>query len=265
MAKRTPAWIDGDVQAAVTLRHLPKPDRVRVILTVGPKTPRLERIDMVRVDAAHGTLQEMTTQRELFACPAMLDIPGMDTRERTSVLTATELLIFAAAERFEWVSLRDLESSDALYHARDLLDPNVKVAATVATSRVSEKSLREICEAADCLILSREDLVRSVGARSVRECVQLGILEAANFGKPCLLATGPLHGGPLSDLELSGLAAIAQDGCAGFIVGVGTSVAAVGPAQASIDSLQLALCSTPLWQGMGRAAARVDGPVQLVR
>jgi hypothetical protein len=264
VAKREPARIDGDVQAAVSLRHLPKPDRVRVILTVGAQTPHLERIDMVRIDAAHGTLQEMTAQRQSYGCPAMLDIPGMDTRDRTSVLTATELLIFAASERFEWVSLRGLDTSEPLDYARDLLDPSVKLAATVAAPRVSERSLREICEAADCLILSREDLVRSVGARAVRECVQLGILEAANFGKPCLLATGLLHGGPLSDLELSGLAALAQDGCAGFIVGMGTAAAGVEPAQASIDSLQLALCSTPHWPGMGRGAARIDGPVLLV-
>jgi hypothetical protein len=224
----------------------------------------LERIDMVRVDAAHGTLQEMTAQRERFDCPAMLDVPGIDTYGRTSVLTTTELLIFAASEHFEWVSLRGLETSESLDYARDLLDPAVKLAATVATSRVSEKSLREICQAADCLILSREDLVRSVGARSVRECVQLGILEAANFGKPCLLATGLLHAGPISDLELSGLAALAQDGCAGFIVGVGASSAAAGPAQASIDSLQLALCSATPWRALGRAGARVDGPVLLI-
>jgi hypothetical protein len=261
MPRRVSARLDGIAEPVGALQQGTARRRPRVVITIGPGTPVLERIDMIRVDAAHGTLHELAALRASYPCPAILDIPGMDTTERTSLLTATELMIFACTERFEWVSLRGIDRADLLYHAREVLDPAVRVAATLSTSGVTEQSLREICVAADCLILSREDLVSTVGTRGLRRCVQLGVLEAAHFGKPCLLATGLPSTAPLPDVELSGLVALARDGCAGFILS-GPITAAAEP-QISIDRLQMVLAPAEGGPGL-RPAAQLAGPASLV-
>ena len=223
MAQLPAARLDGKCRPACTdTPPVPAWRRPRIIATIGPGTPLLDEIDMIRLDAAFGTMGELGRLRDDYDCPAILDIPGVDTRSRTSVLTTSELLVFAAAEAFDWVSLRSVTGAMEVERARNFLGGRCRLAASIARPEVLEASLPAICHAADALIVNHGQLAAKVGLRDARCYIQQAIVEAMRHGKPCLIASGLLPSMIDSVMpeifELEHLGGLTRDGCAGFIL-----------------------------------------------
>ena len=106
MAGRFSARLDTSGILKPETHPQPQPSRPWVIASVDGNTPALRDLDLVRLDSVSAPLHELTRLRDGYDCPALFDLPGPETPRSKSLLTATELLIFAAAARFEWVGLR---------------------------------------------------------------------------------------------------------------------------------------------------------------
>jgi pyruvate kinase len=238
--------------------------RPLIIASIDPRTPELEGIDLVRLDAAASTAVEISRLRSRSPYPALLDIPGPRTRRAGSPLTTSEFLVFASVEEFEWINLRGVRKSAEIDQAREFLHPETRVAVTIASAGVLHRSLDEICTVADAVVLSCVDLAKAVGQHHLHECLRVAIARATSRQKPCLLSAGVLPSMRRSAVprpsELDWLSSLIQDGCRGFVLTEET-LHGRNP-QVCVDVLQL-LAETGRVQTRaattGRAAARLAG------
>ncbi len=224
MTQRPAASLDGPGRMAVCEpprpRHTPRPS---IIATVGPRTPILQSVDLIRLDAAHGSLQEICEQRARYDCPAFLDLPGPETHSRTSLLTTTEFCLFASAEGIDWVGLRGVSSLAEVMRAREILDPSIRIAASVSQPQaISDAEWEAVATASDAIILPFEQLRTTLGFDSTLQHVERALVIAAKRQRPLLL-----RGGLLTTMldsvmpeidQLEMLSSLAQAGCAGFIL-----------------------------------------------
>lgn len=224
MANRPAASLDGPGRMVV--RETPRPHRTvrpSIIATVGPRTPALDELDLIRIDAAHGSLQELCSLRERYDCPTLLDLPGPETRHRTSLLTTTEFCLFASAESIEWVGLRGVGSLDEVFRAREVLDPSIRVASSVSRPHLlTDAEWEAIAAASDALVLPFDDLRADLGFERTVEHLERALVVSAKRQRPLLIRGGLLSTmldsvmPELDQLEI--LSSMAEAGCAGFIL-----------------------------------------------
>jgi len=194
----------------------------RIVATVARITGPIQGVDRVRIDAASGSLRDMLRLRGRYRCPAMLDLPGPGTGSVCSPLTTTELLVFASAERFDWVGLRGVRSVDSIVRARRQLHPAVRIAATVHAPSVIEESLETIVESADALVLHAVDLAAVAGPAGMLDLVHAAADEGKRRGRPCFVTGGLLHSSRRDETpeqsEVDQLAAFLSVGVSGFVL-----------------------------------------------
>jgi pyruvate kinase len=238
-----------------------------VIASVDASTPVLHGMDWIRIDAARDGLHRSGSVRDRYEEPAMLDVPGPATRREGSSLTTSEFLVYAAAEEYEWVNLRGVQSVHEIERAREFLPESTRLTVTASTPNALQRSIDELCEEGDAVVLGCHELERVLGRHRVRDALRVAVLGAATKGKPCFAASGLLRSmlrssrpGPR---DLDRVTTLAQDGCAGFILSAETLEGA--HAQSCVDVVRLvaehAPGSTPSPRtGTRRPAARVGGP-----
>lgn len=215
-----------------------------IIATVSCSTPALRGVDLIRLDAAHGTLAEITRTRASYSCPAMLDLPGPTSTARTSLLTTSEFLIFAAAEGFDWVTLNGVRELREIQHARELLLPSIQIASsTSAPEELGDTQFESIVAASDALVLSYGQLVARIGGDRARQQVGRALVACARQARPLLLSGGLLSTMVDSRMpeisQLEWLGEFANAGCAGFVL---TEETAASPhAQLCVDTLEFVL------------------------
>jgi len=192
-----------------------------VVGTVTPRRPRLAGLDLVRIDAARATLRSLAALRDHQEVPVLLDLPGPRTRRGSSPLTTSEFLVFAAAEGFEWVGLRDVAGAAALHRARPFLPNSTQIAATVSSPRALAEEIDAIVDAADAIHLDLGRL-RRLHPEDLRPLLRGAIAAAAQRGKRCLLTHGVLpsmlDSSQPAPGEMSLLAGFLEDGGAGFVL-----------------------------------------------
>lgn len=227
-----------------------KPQRPRctarpsIIATVGSDTPLLRNVDLVRLDAAHGSLRELAERRARYDCPVILDLPGPTTRERTSLLTTSEFCLFASSEGIEWVGLRGVSGSTEVMRARDALEPSIRVASCVDRPHViGDNELEAIAASSDAMVLPFDCLHSELGFDRALENFERVLVVAAKGQRPLLLRGGLLstmQDSVMPEIEqLEILTAFAEAGCAGFILTDET--ACCEHAQLCVETLQLVL------------------------
>jgi len=175
-------------------------------------------------------------------------------------LTTTELLVFAAAEGFEWVGLRDVSSAETIHRARQFLPGSTQLTATISSPKALRTELGAICDATDAIHLDLRELERR-GDSDLRSLLQSAIAAAAQRGKPCLLTNGVLPSmldspqpGPG---EMSRLASFLDDGGAGFVL---IDEVVIGDhAQTSIELLGFLTGRAEFAPAPSRGAARLGG------
>ena len=233
----------------------------KILATVSEQTPALDGVDIIRLDASHGSLRELCRLRSRYDLPSFLDLPGPSDHDRTSLLTTSEFLIFAATEAFEWVGLRGITGNEDLMRARDLLPLSTHLACTVSgVKSLNDHELRNIASAADALILPYGEVVQCLGSDAARRQMERFLVLASEARRPLLLSGGLLSTmvdsvmPEISQLEM--LAEFAFDGCAGFVLIEET--AASPHAQLCVDTLEMVLApwkaSPPRHQGTARVA-----------
>lgn len=255
-------------RSGVLTERMPGPLARRPLLlvaSVGPATSPLQRIDMIRLDAAALTLPAISALRERHACPTLLDLPGPRTRRELSPLTTTELLVYASAERIEWVNLRDADSPARVESARSLLPPSTRVSVSVHSPRVIHGSLGEIASRADAIIFDGRDLARAVGSDNLREHLRCGLLAVEARDRPCLVAGNLLTSmqrtlSP-STRQLDRLWTHLEDGVSGFVLEQET-LRGDNP-QSCVDILRLMAAETPALPPQNRGGARLGGRTTL--
>lgn len=219
--RRSSASFDRVGAIALQRRRTYDASRPRIIGTVAPGHPTLRGVDMVRIDAARPTLRGLAALRERQDVPVLLDLPGPQTRRGSSPLTTTELLVFAAAEGFEWVGLRGVGSAETIHRARPFLPGSTQLTATICSPKVLRTQLGPICDAADAIHLDLRELERRRDG-DLRPLLQSAISAAAQRGKPCFLTNGVLpsmlESAQPGRGEMSRLASFLDDGGAGFVL-----------------------------------------------
>lgn len=218
----------------------------RILATVGRETGPLVGIDGIRIDAAVGSLRSMTRLRSRYLCPALLDLPGAGSGPVSSPLTTSEFLVFASAERFDWVSLRGVTRAETTRRARALLHPTIRLAANVSVPALLDESLHEICAAADALILDRSALMQYAGRARAVELLQRACERAAAAGLPCMILGG--LSSPAADeslptqYDVDDCGSLLAAGASHFILDAGTRHGV--RSQAAVDALRLVVHST---------------------
>jgi len=215
-----------------------------IIATVACGTPILRGADLIRVDASHGTLAEITRTRASYSCPVILDLPGPSSHARTSLLTTSEFLIFASAEGFDWVTLNGVRELRELQHARELLLPSIQIASCVSLpDELGDTQMESIVAASDALVLPYGELVARSGGDRARQQVGRALVACARRRRPLLLSGGLLSTMVDSRMpeisQLEWIGEFANAGCAGFILAEET--AASPHAQLCVDTLEFVL------------------------
>jgi pyruvate kinase len=215
-----------------------------IIVTVSSDTPILRGMDLIRLDAAHGTLAEISRTRASYSCPAMLDLPGPSSHARTSLLTTSEFLIFASAEGFDWVTLNGVREIREVQRARELLLPSIQLASAICElDELGDAQLGAIVAASDALVLRYGDLETRLGGDRARQQVGRALVACARQRRPLLLSGGLLSTMVDSRMpeisQLEWIGEFAHAGCAGFIL---TEETAASPhSQLCVDTLEFVL------------------------
>jgi len=238
-------------------------DRPRILATIEAQTPSLHGIDLVRLDASRGSLQEICRLRARCTQPALLDLPGPGDPTRTSLLTTSEFLIFAAAEGFPWVGLRGVTGEEELLRARELLAPTTRIACTPgALEEMDDPTLSQLAAAADAVVVPYGEMVRRIGPEMTRRHVERAMVLAAGRKRPLLLQGGLLDtmiDSVMPELsQLEELSEFAADGCAGFVL---TEETTRSPhPQLCVDTLEMVLAPWKDFPRQERGTARLGGP-----
>ena len=242
---------------------------VLVVATLGPGTGELSGADWIRIDGAQGTLEALADHPSRRHTPTLFDVPGPRTRRSATLLTTTEFLVFAAAEGFEWVNLRGVTHPDEVEQARDFLPPSTRLSVTVGSPYVLQRSLVDLCEVADAVLLARHELRRALGPGRGDETVRGAVRTALRHGAPPLLTSGLLpslvRSGRPRPSDLHRLESLVEEGLRGLVL---TRETTEGPdPQGSVDLTRLVADHARI-RGEGiadtRPAARVGGRVSLV-
>ena len=246
---------------------VPSPSaKPKILATVADGTPPLKGVDLVRIDASRASLQQICRLRARHGRPTLLDLPGPDDSDRTTLLTTSELAIFAAAEQFEWVGLRGVGRVEEVSRVRELLEPATRIAcAPHGLEGLDDTSLAKLVTASDALIVPYGELVGSVGHEMARHHVERALTIAANHHRPLLLRGGLLETMVESVMpelsQLEELADFAADGCAGFILVEETTRSP--HAQLCVDTLGMILAPWDPPVPRQRGSARLAGAPML--
>lgn len=260
-----PAHIDlgGPFPAAAIEREA----RAAVSITVRPQDPPVERADFVRIDAGHLPLHEIAGIRAVQHSPVLLDLPGSKTRRRSTMLTRSELLFYAASESYEWVNLRDIRGGEELQQARELLPDGIRLSASTGDLQALADWPRWWWSCLDVLILDSESDESRLFEGRGGNALDVAMFWAARQGVPCFLMGSllpSLHHPNCSQIEEVGrLANIVRAGCAGLILEE-LPPEGRGDSQLAVDVLRLVTHHsprrTPRFDSPRRPAARVGAP-----
>ncbi len=230
--------------ATVRPRRQEKRIRPSIIATVTPTTPQLQGVDLIRLDAAHGSLADFSRVRASYSCPALLDLPGPSNHRRTSLLTTSEFLIYASAESFEWVSLNGVRGTTEIFHARELLLPSIQLACSLpCPDELGDAEFESIIAASDALVLPYGDYLREMGEDRANRQIERALVACARQYRPLLLSGGILSTMMNSRMpkisQLEWISEFAHAGCSGFVL---TEETAASPhAQLCIETLGFVL------------------------
>jgi len=162
---------------------------VKILCTISPQTKRLTGMDMVRVNGAFVTREEIKNLVKDVTVPKILDIPRKRTKPKTTNMTDEELIEFAINEGFDYVGISYVNNAKDIFEVRNIASPHsVKLIAKIETKEAIE-NIDQIIGASDGLMIDRGDLAGEIGIEKLPR-IQKRIISKCNLaGKPVIVAT----------------------------------------------------------------------------
>jgi len=162
---------------------------VKILCTISPQTKELTGMDMVRVNGAFVTREEIKNLVKDVTVPKILDIPRKRTKPKTTNMTDEELIEFAINEGFDYVGISYVNNAKDIFEVRNIASPHsVKLIAKIETKEAIE-NIDQIIGASDGLMIDRGDLAGEIGIEKLPR-IQKRIISKCNLaGKPVIVAT----------------------------------------------------------------------------
>jgi hypothetical protein len=148
----------------------------------------------------------------------MYDIPGAHNPRYRNLLTTTESLVFAASTGFPWVNLRDLEDANDLERARTFVEETTWLSCTVSEPRVLQRSIDDLCELGDALLLDLHALAQQLPPTYCETLCLAVVKRAREHGTPVLVLPTARTTGGHAAAELGQVSRLLSAGAHGMVL-----------------------------------------------
>jgi len=162
----------------------------KILATVSKTTPRLKGIDMIRINGAFGHPKDYKKVLEKYKNKlSILDIPGDRKKHRHMSVKDEELIDGAIACGMDHIGISYVETMWDVDIVRAYCGTRkIKIIAKVETKKAVE-NLDSIIDAADGIMIDRQDLSTAVGFEKVPALQEIIVGRVNKAGKPIIIAS----------------------------------------------------------------------------
>ncbi|NQT46697.1 MAG: NTP transferase domain-containing protein [Candidatus Omnitrophica bacterium] len=163
----------------------------KILATISRRTPRLKGVDMIRINGAfgHPSKYKKLLDAKYKGKPVILDIPGDRKKHRHLTVKDEELIDGAIDNGIDYIGVSYVETHWDVDIVRAYCNERpVKIIAKVET-RKAINNLDSIIEAADGIMIDREDLSNAIGLERVPAIQEVVVKRCQKHGKPVIIAS----------------------------------------------------------------------------
>ena len=169
----------------------------KIVATISPSTPVSEKIDIVRINGAFGTFDEILEiiqkAREIGGKEIIIDLPMGRTKHRTSTFSDEALLKFCLENRVEHVSISYVKHPNEVRNLRTMIGQVSSDFLPKIISKIEAKeaidNLDEIIKESDLIMIDRRDLATAVGEEKIPLAQKLIINKCKESVTPVIVAS----------------------------------------------------------------------------